>query len=308
MHTGLEFWIAFNAGVLLLLALDLFVFHRKSRQPGVLESAAWSLFWICLSLAFNALVWRWKGAEKGLEFLTGYLIEYSLSVDNIFVFVLIFAKFKIRSDHQHRVLFFGILGALLMRGVMIAAGVKLVEKFSWTLYLFGVFLLVTGVRMFFKKEQEEEMESGVIRFCRRHLRVVQDYQGKQFFVRIRGAWALTPLALALVVVELMDLIFAVDSIPAIFAVTTDPFIVYTSNICAILGLRSLYFLLARLANRFVYLQYGLAAVLSFIGLKMLIAFRVHIPTALSLGVVAVFLAASVAASLLFPAGENRRRQ
>ncbi|MEI8340251.1 MAG: TerC family protein, partial [Verrucomicrobiota bacterium] len=271
-------------------------------------SLIWSVGWICLSLAFNALVWHWKGHQKALEFFTGYLIEYSLSVDNIFVFVLIFSYFKVKPEHQHRVLFWGILGALVMRGGMIAVGVKLVTRFEWMLYVFGLFLLVTGVRMFFKSEEEVDLENFIVRFCRKWMRVTPEFHGARFFVKIDGVWAMTPLALALVVVDVMDLIFAVDSIPAIFAVTTDPFIVYTSNICAILGLRSLYFLLAHLANRFAYLQYGLAAVLSFIGLKMLIAGWVHIPVGISLGIVAlclfVSIVASIAAARKIPTIEN----
>lgn len=297
MQTGLQFWVAFNMGVMALLALDLLVFHREAREVSIREAATWSVVWVCLSLAFNALVWHWKGPERGLEFFTGYLIEYSLSVDNIFVFVLIFSLFKVLPEDQHRVLFWGILGALAMRGAMIGVGVGLVEKFTWTLYVFGLFLLVTGIRMFFKREADAEVENGVVRFCRKWMRVAPGQHGSKFFVSINGSRAFTSLALVLIVVDVMDLIFAVDSIPAIFAVTTDPFIVYTSNICAILGLRSLYFLLAHLAGRFVYLQYGLAAVLSFIGMKMLLAGWWHISTPLFLGIVAVCLGLSVLASV-----------
>ncbi|MEA3188896.1 MAG: tellurite resistance protein TerC [Chthoniobacter sp.] len=298
MNTGLEFWIGFNAVVLVVLALDLFVFHRDTRPVTFREAAAWSVVWVCLSLAFNAFVWHWRGPDKALEFFTGYLIEYSLSVDNIFVFVLIFSWFKVRPEHQHRVLLWGILGALAMRGAMIAIGVKLVTTFAWTLYVFGAFLVITGVRMFFEKHDEPQSEHVVVKWCRRFLPVTAEFHGAQFLVRVNGAWALTPLALVLIVVDVMDLVFAVDSIPAIFAVTTDSFIVYTSNICAILGLRSLYFLLAGLADRFTYLQYGLAAVLTFIGLKMLIAHFVHIPMLLSLAIVALCLAVSIGASMV----------
>ena len=305
MQTGLQFWVAFNAGVLVLLALDLFVFHRKNRPVEWREAAIWSVAWICLSLGFNALVWHWKGEQKALEFFTGYLIEYSLSADNIFLFVLIFSYFKVRPEHQHRVLVWGIVGALLMRGGMIALGVSLVKRFEWMLYAFGLFLLVTGVRMFFKRDNEVQVENFVVRFCRRWLRVTPDFHGARFFVKTGGVWAITPLALALVVVDVMDLIFAVDSIPAIFAVTTDSFIVYTSNICAILGLRSLYFLVARLAHRFVYLQYGLAAVLCFIGLKMLCSQWVRIPTWSSLGIVAGCLAVSVLCSMSATGGVRK---
>jgi len=306
MQTDLKFWIAFNAGVLALLALDLFVFHRKSRSARGWEAVAWSVGWVCLSLAFNALVWHWKGHQKALEFFTGYLIEYSLSVDNIFVFILIFSYFKVKPEYQHRVLFWGILGALAMRGAMIVIGVRLVTRFSWMLYFFGLFLLVTGIRMFFTKGKKAEVENFVIRFCRKWLRVTPDFHGSCFFVRVNGAWAMTQLALALVVVDVMDLIFAMDSIPAVIAVTTDPFIIYTSNVCAILGLRSLYFLLANLANRFVYLHYGLAAVLCFIGLKMLVVDWMPMPTAVSLGIVVLMLAVSVVASLA--AGTRKKMQ
>lgn len=303
MQTGLEFWIGFNAVVLVLLALDLFVFHREAKPVAFREAAVWSVVWVCLSLCFNALIWHWRGPAKALEFFTGYVIEYSLSVDNIFVFILIFGYFKIPAKHQHRVLLWGIIGALLMRGAMIALGVQLVTRFAWTLYVFGAFLVVTGVRMFFEKKDEAHMDNALIRGCRRWLRVTPEFHGARFFVRDgAGALMATPLALALVVVDVMDLIFAVDSIPAIFAVTTDSFIVYTSNICAILGLRSLYFLLAELSNRFIYLQYGLAAVLSFIGAKMLLAYFWHMPTALSLGVVTLCLAVAIVASMLATRG------
>src|SRR5581483_10055269 len=253
MQTGIEFWIGFNAVVLVLVALDLFVFHRNVRTVGMRDAAVSTLAWVALSLGFNAFVWHWRGPEKALEFFTGYVLEYSLSADNIFVFVLIFSWFKVRPEHQHRVLCWGIIGALVMRGAMIGLGVKLVTSFSWTLYIFGAFLVITGIRMFFKSEEEAEVENVVVRVCRKWLRITPDFHGAKFLVRVNGAWALTPLALTLIVVDVMDLIFAVDSIPAIFAVTTDPFIVYTSNICAILGLRSLYFLLAGLADRFAYL-------------------------------------------------------
>ena len=292
------FWIGFNAAVLMLLTFDLFVFHRNPRPVKVWESAVWSLVWICLSLGFNAWIWHWKGKEKALEFFTGYLIEYSLSVDNLFIFVLIFTYFKVSLEHQHRVLFWGVLGALVMRGGMIALGVQLVSRFEWILYFFGLFLLVTGIRMFFKKNEEIDLENFVVRFCRKWLRITPEFYDSKFFVKINGNWALTPLVLALVVLEAMDLIFAVDSIPAVFAVTTDPFIVYTSNICALLGLRSLYFLLADLAGRFVYLQYGLAAILSFIGSKMLLAKHFSIPTGISLGIVGLCLLVSIVVGLI----------
>lgn len=298
-HTPLWFWVAFNSGVLLLLALDLFVFHRKAHTPTFREAATWSVVWVCLSLLFNLVVWQWKGPDKGLEFFTGYLIEYALSVDNIFVFVLIFSYFKVPPEQQHRVLFWGIIGALVMRGAMIWLGVELVHRFHWTLYIFGVFLFITGLRMFFKPDEEVDLEKNIIlRLSRRWMQVTPQYHGSKFLVRTDGKLLATPLLLVLIFVDVMDLIFAVDSIPAIFVVTTDPFIVYTSNICAVLGLRALYFLLARVVDVFVYLRYGLAAVLTFIGLKMLLMDIVKIPIQLSLGIVALCLAVSIVASLM----------
>jgi len=290
------FW-AFNAVVLLLLAFDLFVFHRREERVSLRNAAVSSLVWVSLSLAFAALVWVSKGRVKGMEFFAGYLIEYALSVDNLFVFVLIFAYFKVDARHQHRVLFWGIIGAIVMRGAAIALGVELVRRFEWTLTVFGLFLVVTGVRMFFKSEGEADIGNNpVLRFCRSRLRIANEYRGPRFWIQERGVRMATPLFLVLLVIDVMDLVFAVDSIPAVFAVTRDPFIVYTSNICAILGLRSMYFLLAGMVDRFVYLKYGLAAVLSFIGVKMLIAGFVTLPIGASLAVVAALLLVSVVAS------------
>ena len=298
MHTGLPFWIGFHVAVFLLLAVDLFVFHRKEHAISMKEAAGWSVAWVALSLAFAGYIYAIKGAVKGVEFLTGYVSEYSLSVDNLVVFVRIFASFKVPPRHQHRVLLWGILGALAMRGAMIGLGVQLVRRFEWILYGFGVFLLLTGLRMFTKGQEPAPGENFVIRMCRKIPRVTPEFHGSKFLARTAAGWMLTPLALALVVVDVMDLIFAVDSIPAIFAVTTDPFIVYTSNICAILGLRALYFLLAGVANRFKYLHYGLAAVLTFIGAKMLLAGVFHIPATVSLLVVGVLLGLSAIWSLV----------
>jgi tellurite resistance protein TerC len=304
MQTGIEFWIAFNATVLLLLALDLFVFHRTAHRVTVGEAALWTSVWVLLSLAFNLLVWHWKGPEKAVEFLTGYLIEYALSVDNIFVFVLIFSYFRVRAEHQHRVLFWGILGALVMRGIMIAAGISLVNAFHWMLYLFGAFLVFTGVKMLVHKEEELDPERNpLLRFVCRFMPVAREYSGANFVVIQEGRTMLTPLALVLVMVESTDLLFAVDSIPAIIAITRDTFIVYTSNICAILGLRSLYFLLASVVDKFIYLRFGLAVILAFIGLKMIVADFFEIPTALSLAFVGASLGLSIAVSMLFPKRE-----
>lgn len=313
MIEGIWPWVAFNALVLALLALDLGVFHRKAHAVGVREAGAWSAVWIGLSLLFCFGVYRYAGAQAGTEWLTGYLIEKSLSVDNIFVFVLIFAAFRVPAAYQHRVLFWGILGALIMRAAMILGGVLLLERFDGVIYVFGAFLIFTGLRMAFQTEKKIDVEAGLgVRLARRMMPVTPDFHGSRFFVRQEGALAATPLFVALVVVELTDLVFAVDSIPAIFAVTRDPFIVYTSNVFAILGLRSLYFLLASVVDRFHLLKYGLAAILVFVGGKMFVADFYHVPTPVSLGFIAAALVVSVIASLVVPpkhmphvdAGEN----
>src|SRR6266705_6284837 len=258
-----------------------------------------SVLWVILSLCFSVVVWRLKGPQSGVDFLTGYLIEYSLSVDNIFVFVLIFAYFRVPPRAQHRALVWGILGALVMRGVMILCGIALVRRFHFILYLFGVFLLITALRMFFGKHPSRDFgESWVMRGCRRLFRITPEFYGEHFKARVDGRWMLTPLALALIVIDIMDLIFAVDSIPAVFAITQDAFIVYTSNICAIIGLRSLYFLLARLMERFVYLSTGLAFVLGFIGIKMIVAKYYLISNWISLGVIVFVLAVTIASSMI----------
>ena len=298
MHTNLWFWIIFNAGVLCLLAIDLFAFQRKAHAPSTKEAAIWTAVWVTLSLGFNALVWHWMGPAKALEFLTGYLIEYSLSVDNIFVFVLIFSYFAVPAAYQHRVLFWGILSALVLRGIMIGVGVAFVEAFHWALYLFGAFLLLTGAKMFFSRRKAVDIaRKPLIRLVRRLLPVSDTYHGAHFTIRRDGRRLLTPLAMVLIMVEATDVLFAVDSIPAIFGITHDPFIVYTSNVCAILGLRSLYFLLAGVIHKFVYLKPALAIILSFIGAKMLLADVFHIPTAASLGVIGLVLLAAIGLSL-----------
>lgn len=304
-------WIGFNVAVLAILALDLGVLHRKSEKVSLKEAAAWSAVWIALSLCFAVAIYRTMGKESGLEFLTGYLIEYALSVDNIFVFVLIFSYFNVPEKYQHRVLFWGIIGALLLRGVMIVAGSALVTRFSWTLYIFGAFLVFTGVRMALQKDAAayDPEHDPVLRLSRRLIPVTKEYRGDRFFVREpdrNGVLkvAATPLFIVLIIVDTTDVIFATDSIPAIFAVTRDPFIVYTSNICAVLGLRALYFLLAHVVDKFVYLKLGLSLVLIFIGAKMLLEHFVHIPILASLGVVAAVLGASIVASLRWPRPEN----
>jgi len=285
-------------GVLVALAVDLISFKRRDRELSMRAAGLRSLIWVILSLAFNVLIWRSRGSEDGLDFLTGYVIEYSLSVDNIFVFVLIFNYFQVPSRSQHRVLVWGILGALAMRGVMIWIGVALVERFNFVLYIFGAFLVLTGLRMLFDRDAKVDFEKNFfMRFCRKVLPLTKDFHGRRFAVRIDGRLMFTPLLLVLIFVDIMDLVFAVDSIPAVFAITTDEFIVYTSNICAILGLRSLYFLLARMVDRFIYIKTGLALILGLVGTKMILAKHLHIPTGISLIMILVILAVTITASL-----------
>ena len=300
-------WIGFNVVVLAILALDLGVLHRRSEKVSLKQAAIWSTIWVVLSLCFAAAIYLTMGRERGLEFLTGYLIEYALSVDNIFVFVLIFTYFNVPEKYQHRVLFWGIIGALVLRGVMIVAGSALVTRFAWTLYIFGAFLVITGIRMALQKDETayNPERDPILRLVRKIIPVTRDYHGKKFFVREpqpRGGTRLaaTPLFIVLLIVDTTDVVFATDSIPAIFAVTRDPFIVYTSNICAVLGLRALYFLLAGIVDKFVYLKLGLSLVLVFIGAKMLLEGVFHIPIGISLGVVALVLASSIAASVKWP--------
>ena len=292
-------WIAFNVFVLGMLAIDLGVFHRKAHAVTTREATVWCFVWISLGLIFNAGIYIWMGPEKGLEFFTGYLIKYSLSVDNIFVFIIILTYFSVAPAHQHRLLFWGILGALIMRGVFIGAGALLLQAFHWVIYIFGAFLVFTGIKMITSDETSVHPEDNpVIKVLRRIMPISPQFEGQRFFVKRDGKWAATPLFVVLLVIESTDLIFAVDSVPAIFAVSQDPFIVYTSNVFAILGLRSLYFLLAGVMDLFIYLRYGLGVVLSFVGVKMLLADIYKIPIGLSLAVVAGVLAISIVASLL----------
>lgn len=302
MPESLWLWIGFNVFVLAMLALDLGVFHRQAHVVSFREAIGWTVAWITLALLFNLGVWHYAGAQKALEFTTGYLIEYSLSVDNIFVFALLFSYFAVPSKYQHRVLFWGILGALVMRAMMIGAGTLLIAKFSWIIYVFGAFLILTGIKMIVKREEEIHPERNpVVRWFKKLMPVTPDYRGDSFFVRENGIRMATPLFLVLLLVEFSDLIFAVDSIPAIFAVTKDPFIVYTSNVFAILGLRSLYFALAGVMDKFHYLKIGLGVVLSFVGVKMILAHTAwKIDTLVSLGVIVMILAVSVVWSLVKP--------
>ena len=298
MTTSIWFWIAFHIGVFIAIGIDLFASKRRGRELSIRAAARRTAVWVLVSLGFNALVWRIKGPHHALDFLTGYLIEYSLSMDNIFVFLLIFAHFRVPPLAQRRVLVWGIIGALIMRGTMILCGIALVKRFHFVLYLFGLFLLITAARMLLRKHPARDFREGwVLRICRRILPITRDFQEQHFKVHVDGRWMLTPLALTMIVIEITDLIFAVDSIPAVLAITRDPFIAYTSNICAILGLRSLYFLLAGLMNRFVYLRTGLALVLAFVGIKMMIADYVPLPRVLSLGVVVMILAVTIAISM-----------
>jgi tellurite resistance protein TerC len=291
-------WAGFIASVVAMLALDLGVFHRRAHAVGFREALAWSAVWIGLAIAFNAGVWHWFGAARGLEFATGYLIEKALSVDNIFVFVVIFTSLQIPAASQHRVLFWGILSALVLRAIMILAGAALLARFHWLIYVFGAFLLLTGVKLLRQRGHSRLEDSLAMRLVRRLVPTTTRFDGERFFTVEQGRRVATPLFVALLLVELTDVVFAVDSIPAIFAVTRDPFIVFTSNIFAILGLRSLYFLLAGLVEKFRYLKVGLAAVLLFVGAKMLLIDVYKVDPLLSLAIVASLLAASVVASLL----------
>jgi len=302
MTDSLWLWIGFNVFILAMLALDLGVFHRKSHIVSLKESLTWTLVWVVLALGFNLGVWHFAGSAKALEFFTGYVIEKSLSVDNVFVFALLFSYFSVPTVYQHKVLFWGILGALLMRAVMIGVGAALINQFAWIIYVFGAFLIITGIKMIVKRESEIHPERNpVVRWFKRLMPVTPDYRGDQFFVRENGRRMATPLFVVLLLVEFTDLIFAVDSIPAIFAVTKDPFIVYTSNVFAILGLRSLYFALAGVMDKFHYLKIGLGVVLSFVGVKMLLAHTAwKIDTLVSLGIIVTILTVSVVWSLLSP--------
>jgi tellurite resistance protein TerC len=297
MPTSIWFWIAFHVGVFIAIAVDLASFKRRQRALSMRAAALRSLLWVLLSLGFSLIVSKMLGPDRALDFLTGYLIEYSLSVDNIFVFVLIFTHFKVPPISQHRVLVWGIVGALIMRGLMIWLGVSLVSAFHFVLYIFGVFLIITGIRMAVSKPQTDFGDSWFLRICRKFMPVTRDFRGSHFTARIDGRLMLTPLALVLLVIDVMDLVFAVDSIPAVFAITQDTFIVYTSNICAILGLRSLYFLLANLMDRFVFLRIGLSIILVFVGVKMILSKVFPFPNYISLVVIMAILLVTICVSI-----------
>jgi tellurite resistance protein TerC len=301
METNVWIYVGFTLFVLGTLALDLGVFHRKAHVVKPKEAGMWIAVWMTLAMVFAGVIYYWRGHEQALLFVTGYLIEQSLSADNIFVIVMIFGYFNVPEKYQHRVLFWGILGALIMRGAFIGMGALLIQKLSWVMYIFGAFLVFTGIKMAIRRDEEFDAEQNIVmRTARRFLRVTSVYDGQNFFTKQDGVSFATPLFLVLLMVEFTDLVFAVDSIPAIFAVTTDPFLVYTSNVFAILGLRSMYFLLAGVVHKFVYLKYGLAAILTFVGGKMLIVDFYHMPIYVSLGFIILALVTTIAASLLFP--------
>lgn len=299
-------WIGFITFVLAMLALDLGVLQRRAHIPTFRQSLAWSAAWVGLALLFNIAVWHWYGSGPAVQFLTGYLIEKSLSIDNLFVFVMIFAWLAIPSAQQHRVLFWGVLGALVLRGLFIACGVALIHKFTWMTWLFGALLLYTAFRMLKSNHQAFDGESNaVVRIARRFLPFTDSCDGQRMLTRHGGVIKATPLLLALLVVEISDVMFAVDSIPAILAVTSDPFIVFTSNVFAILGLRALYFLLTGFLDRLHYLRYGLVAILVFVGAKMMISYLIHVPVFISLGVIAAILSLATWASAVYPPSKRR---
>ena len=298
MDTPLH-WIVFNVLVLAAVALDLGVFHRDSHKIGWREALGWSLTWIGLATAFGWWIWHFYGRQTGLEFFTGYVIEKALSVDNLFVFLVVFRVFAVKEEYQQRVLGYGILGALVMRGLMIAAGAELVERFNWILYAFGAFIVFAGLHMLIARESEGHPENNfLVRYFSKHLRLTKEYRGEKFFVRENGLLFATPLFLVLLVVEISDVTFAVDSIPAVFGITHNAFIVYSSNVFAILGLRALYFLLASVLERLEYLKVGLALVLIFVGAKMIADPWLHISVGMSLGIVLGMLVVAVIVSLL----------
>jgi len=314
MEIGISFWIGFLAFVVVMLSLDLFVFHKKNTVVKVKEALLWSLFWIGLAVIFNLGVYFLIGKVKALEFLTGYLIEESLSVDNLFVFILIFGFFKIEAKYQHKVLFWGIIGAIIMRAVFIFAGVAIIERFNWVMYIFGAFLIYTGIKMLFEKEDDEynPNNNALIRGFKKIFPVTDDMSKPDFFIRKHKILYATPFFIALLVIEASDLIFAVDSIPAVLSVSKDPFIVYTSNIFAILGLRSLYFALNGIMAYFHYLKYALSGILSFIGVKMCwnefaseLGYSFHISNLASLGVIVSLLTISILLSVAFKKNDER---
>lgn len=305
MIVDIYVWIGFIAFVVLLLAIDLGVFHRKSHEVKIKEALIWSAVWISLAFIFNYGIYIFMGKEKALEFLTGYLIEKSLSVDNLFVFIMLFTFFKVEPRYQHKVLFWGILGALIMRAIFIFAGVALISRFHWIIYIFGAFLVFTGIKMLFHKDEEVSPDKNpLVRLFKKFFPVSEKMHGGNFFVKINSKTVATPLFIVLLVVEFTDLIFAVDSIPAILAISTDSFIIFTSNVFAILGLRALYFALAGITQYFHYLKYGLSAILVFVGVKMVIVGFYKIPIVYSLLTILGILIVSIVLSVIFPQKEK----
>ncbi len=299
MHESLMLWIGFSAFVLLMLFLDLFVFHKKSHEVKIKEAIIWSFIWISLALIFNYLVYLWFGKVKAIEFLTAYVIEKSLSVDNLFVFIMIFSFFNIKGEYQHKILFWGILGALIMRIVFIFAGIQLIQNFHWIIYVFGAFLIYTGIKIPFEKDKKIELDKNpLVRLFKKFMPVTNELYGDKFFVKIKAKTFATPLFIALIIIEFSDLIFAVDSIPAVLAISDDVFIVYTSNVFAILGLRALYFALVGMVSYLRYLKFGLAAILVFVGIKMCISGFYKFPILWSLLIIISFLIISMIASLI----------
>lgn len=298
-------WAGFLLFVLLMLALDLGVFHRKSHEVKLREALVWSVVWIGLALLFNLGIWHFIGKEKAIEFLTGYIIEKSLSVDNLFVFIMVFSYFNVDTKYQHKVLFWGILGALIMRAILIFAGVALIQQFHWIIYIFGAFLIFTGIKMLLHKNEEMAPDKNpLVRLFKKFFPVTDTMHGDRFFVKINAKRVATPLFIVLLIIEFTDLIFAVDSIPAILAISTDTFIIFTSNVFAILGLRALYFALAGIAKLFHYLKYGLSAILVFVGIKMVIAGFFKIPVMYSLIIIVSILTLSILGSIVFPKKEK----
>ena len=298
MNVPIIYWIGFIVLLLFLLAFDLGVLNRKAHKPTMKEAGLWTVLWISLGLAFNLLIYFIEGKDIAIDFLTGYLVEYSLSVDNIFVFVMLFAAFKVEDKYQHRVLFWGIMGALILRGLLISIGATIIHQFSWVLYIFGVFLIYAGYKMLKNDDNDVDLENNaILKFSRRFFPISNEYHEDKFMIIENGKRLFTPLFLVLIVVEFTDLLFALDSIPAIFGITLDPFIVFSSNAFAILGLRSLYFLLAGIIEKFSHLNYALAFILSFVGVKILLAEVYPIPNLVSLGVIVAALVISIFTSM-----------
>lgn len=301
-------WIIFSFVVMIMLFIDLGIFNKTPHEVKTKEALIWTGVWVALAMAFNVFVYFTRGPQSGIDFFTGYLVEKSLSVDNIFVFITIFKTFKVPLKFQHRVLFWGIIGAVIFRGIFIGLGSVILQEFHWVFYLFGAFLIFTGVQIAMDKGHELDLlESPFIRFCKKVIPLTHEYHDKKFFVNLKGKWFATPLFLTLLAIEFTDVIFAVDSIPAIFAITTDTYIVFTSNIFAILGLRAMYFLLANAALRFIYLSYGLGFILCFVGVKMLIADFYKIPSLVSLSVISVALILSVIGSIFYEKRNGRKK-